>query len=262
MRLREYTEAIPKVLVEVGGQPILWHIMMGYGHYEYTDFVLALGYLGDRIKEYFLDYHGWRGRDLRLRLGSNQSPELLGTDGREWTITFVGTGLDTNTGGRIKRVRSYLRDNVFFATYGDGLSDLDLRRLEEFHRSHGRIATVTVVRPRLTFGVLDVNGEQQVTRFNEKPCLDGWINGGFFVFDNRVFDYLEDDSVLEREPMEKLAADGQLMAYKRPAPENESNFYVTPILTSWCDQVLDGHGNTVSGAGGLYPSELWGRAAL
>jgi len=214
MRLREYTEAIPKVLVEVGGRPILWHIIKYYAHFNYTDFVLALGYLGDRIKEYFLDYHGWKGRDLRLCLGSTHPPELIGADGEDWTITFAGTGLDTNTGGRIKRVRLYLRDDVFFVTYGDGVSDIDLRQLEEFHRSHGRIATVTVVRPRLTFGVLDVDGEQQVTRFNEKPRLDGWINGGFFVFDSRVFDYLEDDSVLEREPLERLAADRQLMAYQ------------------------------------------------
>src|SRR4030042_1935528 len=126
MRLREYTEAIPKVLVEVGGRPILWHIMKGYAHHSYTDFVLALGYLG----------------------------------------------------GRLKRVRSYLQDDVFFATYGDGVSDIDLRRLEEFHRSHGRIATVTIVKPRLTFRLFDVDGEQQVTRFTEKPALAGWITGG------------------------------------------------------------------------------------
>ena len=213
-RLREYTETIPKVLVEVGGRPILWHIMKGYAQYGCTEFVLALGYRGDRIREYFLDYHRWKGRDLRLRLGSNRPPELLGADREDWMITFVDTGPDTNTGGRIKRVRSQLQGDVFFATYGDGVSDLDLRRLEEFHRSHGRIATVTVVKPRLTFGVLDVDAEQRVTKFDEKPGLDGWINGGFFVFDERVFDYLEADSVLEHEPMERLAADGQLMAYQ------------------------------------------------
>ena len=213
-RLREYTETIPKVLVEVGARPILWHIMKGYAYYDYTEFVVALGYLGDRIKQYFLDYHRWKGHDLHLRLGSNGSPELLGADQEDWLLTFVDTGPDTNTGGRIRRVRSHLQDDVFFVTYGDGVSDLDLRRLEEFHRSHGRIATVTVVRPKLNFGVLEVDAERRVTQFNEKPCLDGWINGGFFVFDSRVFDYLEADSVLEREPMERLAADGQLMAYQ------------------------------------------------
>lgn len=213
MRLREYTEAIPKVLVEVGGRPILWHIMKCYAHYDLTDFVLALGYLGDRIKEFFLDYHGWRGRDLRLQLGAAGSTELLGGDGEDWTISFVGTGLDTNTGGRIKRVAPYLRDETFFATYGDGLSDIDLRSLLDFHRAHGRIATVTVVRPRLNFGVIDVDAGQCVTHFAEKPRLDAWINGGFFVFERRIFDYLDDNSELERDCMERLAADGQLMAY-------------------------------------------------
>ncbi len=212
-RLREYTEAIPKVLVEVGGRPILWHIMKGYAHSGFDDFVLALGYLGDRIKEYFLDYHGWRGGDFRLELGSPNPPELLG-DREEWSIVFADTGLETNTGGRLKKVQRYLRGGTFFATYGDGVSDVDHGRLLAFHRAHKRIATVTVVRPRLTFGVLQLDGDDRVTRFSEKPQLDSWINGGFFVFDERVFDYLNDNSVLEREPMERLAQDGQLMAYR------------------------------------------------
>ena len=213
-RLREYTEAIPKVLVEVGARPILWHIMKSYAAHGFDEFILALGYLGDRIKDYFIEQEGWRGRDVALRLGSGEPPELLQNGGDGWSITLADTGLDTNTGGRIKRVRRYLRDGVFFATYGDGVSDLDLRRLLEFHRSHRRVATVTVVRPRLTFGLLEVADDDRVTSFREKPQLDGWINGGFFVFDQRVFDYLEDNSVLEREPMERLAADGQLMAYR------------------------------------------------
>jgi len=214
MRLREYTEAIPKVLVEVGGRPILWHIMKGYAHHGFTDYVLALGYLGDRVKEFFLDYHSWRRRDLRLRLGEAGPPELLGENGEDWTITFAGTGLDTNTGGRIKRLEPYLTDDVFFATYGDGVSDIDLRGLLEFHRSHGRVATVTVVQPRLGFGVLDIDANQHVTRFDEKPRMDGWVNGGFFVFDRRVFDYLEDNSDLERECLVRLAEEGELMAYQ------------------------------------------------
>jgi glucose-1-phosphate cytidylyltransferase len=213
-RLREYTEAIPKVLVEVGARPILWHILKSYAAHGFTDFVLALGYLGDRIKEYFIEQEGWRGRGVRLRLGSGEPPELLENGGDGWSITLADTGLDTNTGGRIKRLRRHLRDGVFFATYGDGVSDMDLRRLLEFHRAHGRVATVTVVRPRLTFGLLDLADDDRVTSFREKPQLDGWINGGFFVFDGRIFDFLEDDSVLEREPMERLAADGQLMAYR------------------------------------------------
>ncbi len=212
-RLREYTEALPKVLVEVGGRPILWHIMRGYAHRGFNDFVLALGYLGDRVKEYFLDYHGWRGRDLWLRLGSQNPPEVVGQR-EDWSIIFADTGPETNTGGRLKRIQRYLREGTFFATYGDGLSDLDHQHLLEFHRSHGRIATVTVVRPRLTFGIVELDGGHRVARFSEKPQLDSWINGGFFVFDERVFEYLGEDSVLEREPLERLAADGELMAYR------------------------------------------------
>jgi glucose-1-phosphate cytidylyltransferase len=212
-RLREYTEAIPKVLVEVGGRPILWHIMKGYSHSGFDNFVLALGYLSDRVKEYFLDYHGWRGRDLHLKLGSKAAPELIGR-GEEWSIIFADTGAETNTGGRVKRLQSYLGSGTFFATYGDGVSDIDHRRLLEFHRSHGRIATVTVVRPRLNFGVVDVDADLKVRQFSEKPKLDSWINGGFFVFERGIFDYLSDDCVLEREPLQQLARDGQLMAYQ------------------------------------------------
>lgn len=213
-RLREYTEAIPKVLVEVGGRPILWHIMKLYAHQGFDDFVLALGYLGDRVKEYFLDEQGWRGRDLRLRLGSTRGLELLDTGADQWSITFADTGQETNTGGRLRRLRRHLRDEAFFATYGDGLADIDLGALLDFHRGHGRIATVTVVKPRLNFGLLDIEPDGPVTSFREKPRLDAWINGGFFVFDPRVFDYLDDDSILEREPMERLALEGQLMAYR------------------------------------------------
>jgi glucose-1-phosphate cytidylyltransferase len=213
-RLREYTEAIPKGLVEVGGRPILWHIMKGYAHCGFNNFVLALGYLGDRVREYFLDYDGGRERDLRQRPGSRQAPEMMGGGGEDWSIIFADTGVDTNTGGRLQRVRRYLQEGPFFATYGDGVADLDYRQLLAFHQAHKRIATVTVVRPRLNFGLVEVDGEHRVTRFREKPQLEGWINGGFFVFDQRVFDYLPDDSVLERDPMERLAADGQLMAYQ------------------------------------------------
>jgi glucose-1-phosphate cytidylyltransferase len=214
MRLREYAEAIPKGLVEVGGWPILWHIMKSYAHYGFKDFTLTLGYLGERIKEYFLNYNAWPGLDLRVRLGSNDPPEPLRQAPEDWTITFADTGLDTNTGGRIKRIEPYVGEDVFFVTYGDGLSDIDLAALLAFHRSHGRIATVTVVKPRLTFGLLDIDTDQRVTRFTEKPVLSGWINGGFFVFNRRVFDYLEEDDVLELEPMAKLAADGELMAFR------------------------------------------------
>jgi len=212
-RLREFTEAIPKVLVEVGGRPILWHIMKGYGASGYSDFILALGYLGERIKGYFIDFNSWRGQDVRIRLGSPESLEMVGHRLDDWTVTFVDTGQDTNTGGRLKRLESYVKGNTFFATYGDGVSNIDYDRLLEFHRNHGRIATVTVTRPHLNFGLVELDGADRVTAFKEKPEVDGWINGGFFVFDRRIFDYLDPNSVLEREPMEQLAKAGELMAY-------------------------------------------------
>jgi len=195
-RLRELTETVPKVLVEVGGRPILWHIMTTYVHQGFTDFVLALGYLGNEVEDYF------GGADAGLHRSADQS------------IRFIDTGPDTNTGGRILLAKDAIAGDTFFATYGDGLSDLDLGRLLAFHRAHGRAATVTVVRPQLQFGMVELDDEGGVVTFTEKPRLDGWVNGGFFVFDRRVFDYLDGDPVLEQEPLRHLAADGQLMAFR------------------------------------------------
>jgi glucose-1-phosphate cytidylyltransferase len=191
-RLREYTEVVPKVLVEVGDKPILWHVMQGYAHQGFADFVLALGYLGDQVRE-----------------------RMLAATGKEaWAVQFADTGEDTNTGARVLAVKDRVGSDVFFATYGDGVADIDLRQLLEFHRAHGRVATVSVVRPRLPFGLVQLDGNGQVSGFDEKPLLDSWINGGFFVFNRRVFDYLDGESVLERDPMARLAAEGQLMAYQ------------------------------------------------
>jgi glucose-1-phosphate cytidylyltransferase len=212
-RLREYTEAIPKVLVEVGGRPIVWHIMKGFAESGYRDFILALGYMGGKIKEHFLEADGWRGRDLRLRLGSQVQPELLGA-GDDWTVVMADTGADTNTGGRIKRLEHYIEGDIFFATYGDGVADIDHKRLLDYHRTHGKIATMTVIRPRTNFGLVEMDENCKVVSFREKPPMEAWINGGFFVFDRRVFGYLEQDSVLEREPLERLARDGELVAYR------------------------------------------------
>jgi glucose-1-phosphate cytidylyltransferase len=192
-RLRELTAAMPKVLVEVGGRPILWHIMKSYAHYGFKDFVLALGYMGASIADYVEEVNK---RELD-----------------EWSVAAVDTGLETNTGGRIARLRESIDGDLFFATYGDGLSDVDLVDLLAFHRRHGRIATVTVVRPRLTFGLVDIEDER-VSSFTEKPRVDAWINGGFFVFDRRIFDHLGEDSVLETGPLPQLAAAGELMAYR------------------------------------------------
>jgi glucose-1-phosphate cytidylyltransferase len=189
-RLRELTQAMPKVLVEIGGKPILWHIMKTYAHQGFSDFVLALGHLGDEVRRQFQD------------------------TGERWSVDAVDTGLDTQTGGRIARLADHVRGGSFFATYGDGVSDIDLNALLRFHHQHGRVATVTVVRPRLQFGLVEIGAQGEVRDFTEKPMFDGWINGGFFVFDRRVFDYLDPESILEREPMRRLAADGQLMAYR------------------------------------------------
>ena len=192
-RLREYTEGLPKVLVEVGGRPILWHIMKSYGWQGYTRFLLALGYRAEQVRDYFT------------------STGIADNEG--WSVDYSDTGADTNTGGRIHQLRGQLRE-PFFATYGDGLADLDLGRLLEFHRAHGRLATLTVVRPQLAFGLVDLDADDRVQTFREKPRLDHWINGGFFVFEPGVFEYLEPDSILEAEPMQRLAADGELVAYR------------------------------------------------
>lgn len=213
-RLRDLSETLPKVLVEVGARPIVWHIMKGYSESGFNDFVLALGYLGDKVKQHFLEAEGWRGRDLRLQVGSQSPPELLGDSGDNWNVVFADTGLDTNTGGRLLCAQKYVRGDTFFATYGDGVADVDHRALLDFHLSHGRIATMTVVRPRLTFGLVDLEDDGRVVRVREKPCLESWVNGGFFVLDRRVCEYLGPDSVLEREPLERLAADGELVAYR------------------------------------------------
>lgn len=192
-RLRELTAAIPKVLVEVGGKPILWHIMKGYAHHGFNDFVLALGYLGESVSKYVSD----------VNAGEH--------DG--WAVTAIDTGLETNTGGRVAMLRDVVEGEVFFATYGDGVSDVDLVKLLDFHKAHGRAATVTVVRPRLTFGLVALEADR-VQSFVEKPRMDGWINGGFFVFDRRVFDYIDQNSVLETETLPRLAEAGELMAYR------------------------------------------------
>lgn len=212
-RLAEETDVKPKPMVELGHRPILWHIMKHYGHHGFRDFYVALGYKGDVIKRYFVDYAQLDG-DLTIDLRSG------GLDHRErrqedWRVNLVDTGLETYTGGRIKRLQPFLSDGTFMATYGDGVSNIDLTALLRFHRSHGRLATLTAVRPPARFGSLVFQGDL-VSEFTEKPQIgEGWINGGFLVFEPGVFDYLENDrSSLEANAMEALAADGQLAAYR------------------------------------------------
>jgi glucose-1-phosphate cytidylyltransferase len=215
-RLREETEFRPKPMVEVGRRPILWHIMKIYARYGLCDFILCLGYKGHMIKEYFLNYEAMNN-DFTIALEHDGRIQYHGShDERGFNVTLADTGAETMTGGRVKRIERYVDDDTFMVTYGDGLADVDIARLLEFHRTHGKLATVTSVRPLSRFGVLDVTPDGYVKRFAEKPQAEGWINAGFFVFNRRVFDYLEgDDScVMEREPLERLAAEGQMVAYR------------------------------------------------
>lgn len=211
-RLSEETYAKPKPMVEIGGIPILVHIMRLYAHADLRDFVLALGYRGDSIKDYFVNYH-LRNSDVVVNLRTRET-SYLNPVVPDWTVQMIDTGLDTLTGGRLKRLEPLLAPGgTFMLTYGDGVADIELDRLLAFHRQHGRLATVTAVRPPGRFGTMRIDGDR-VGSFKEKPQAgEGWINGGFFVFEPGVFDYLTDDqTVLEQDPLERLSRDGQLMA--------------------------------------------------
>jgi glucose-1-phosphate cytidylyltransferase len=213
-RLREETEFRPKPMVDVGGRPILWHIMKLYAHYGFRDFVLCLGYRGNMIKEYFLNYEAMNN-DFTISLGRESSIAYEGDhEEQNFRITLADTGLDSMTGGRLKRAQKYVSGDCFMMSYGDGVSDVDIRRLLEFHKSHGKIATVTTFRPVSRFGILDISSSNQVQNFIEKPREDARASAGFFVFQREVFDYLDgDECVLEHGPLERLAAEGQLVAY-------------------------------------------------
>ena len=212
-RISEETEVKPKPMVEIGGKPILWHIMKHYSHYGFKDFAVALGYRGEYIKKYMVDYAALSGH---LTVDFRNGDVLSGyREVEDWTVQLVDTGHGTATGGRIKRLAPHLGNETFMLTWGDGVSNVDLDKLLEFHRSHGRLATVTAVRPPARFGKLDLDGNL-VARFSEKPQLEeGWINGAFFVLEPDVFEYIDgDDTQWEREPLERLARERQLMAYK------------------------------------------------
>jgi glucose-1-phosphate cytidylyltransferase len=213
-RLAEETVTRPKPMVEIGGHPILWHIMKLYAAQGFDRFVIALGYKGDHIKRYMVDYCAL-GSDLRVEMGRGEIARE-GRDGPEdWTVQLIDTGQKTQTGGRIKRLAPFLGGGTFLLTWGDGVANIDVKRLIDFHRSHGRLATVTAVRPPARFGRIELDGDR-VAEFSEKPQLgEGWINGAFFVLEPGVFDYIEGDHTqFERGPMENLARDGQLMAYR------------------------------------------------
>ncbi len=212
-RLSEETVEKPKPMVEIGGKPILWHIMMHYACYGFNDFAIALGYKAEVIKKYMVDYCSLNS-NLTVNLRSGQV-KMHGGNKPDWNVELIDTGLYTNTGGRIKRLIPYMGNETFMLTWGDGVSDLDLRDLLAFHRSHGKLATLTAVRPAARFGHLELDGDQ-IVEFSEKPqTREGWINGAFFVLEPGVYDYIAgDDTLWEKEPLERLAQDGQLMAYK------------------------------------------------
>jgi glucose-1-phosphate cytidylyltransferase len=212
-RLAEETTTRPKPMVEIGGKPILWHIMKLYGCYGYKEFLIACGYKGEMIKEYFHNYFIHNSDYIiDLRDGTRQ---IVKSNGDDWKVGVIDTGQETMTGGRILRLKEWTANDTFLATYGDGVGSVDIKSLVEFHKSHGKIATVTAVRPPARFGGLNIDGDQ-VIEFSEKPQAGGgWINGGFFVFEPGIFDYLLDDkTILERDPLERLAADLQLMAFR------------------------------------------------
>ena len=217
-RLREETEYRPKPMVPVGGWPILWHIMKIYAAQGHNSFVLCLGYKGEMIKDFFRNYL-WMTSDLTVRLDRKSPPEFHNRHGEEdWTVTLADTGENTMTAGRIKRIQKYLGDDEeFLLTYGDGVGDVDINEVIRFHRQHGKLVTLTAVRPPGRFGELGLTSGGAVTQFNEKPQAEGgWINGGFFVVSRKAFDYLTDadDMMFEQQPLQRIAADQQLMAYQ------------------------------------------------
>jgi glucose-1-phosphate cytidylyltransferase len=215
-RLREETEFRPKPMVDVGGRPILWHIMKTYAQCGLRDFVMCLGYRGNLIKEYFLNYEAMNN-DFTVSLGSKSRISYHGAhEEQDFSVTLADTGPTAMTGARLKRVERFVDGDTFMMTYGDGLSDINFNALLEFHRSHGKLATVTTVRPPSRFGLLDVDDQGCVVHFAEKPQIDSWASAGFFVFDRRVFEYLDssDECILEGDPMTRLADDKQLVAYQ------------------------------------------------
>jgi glucose-1-phosphate cytidylyltransferase len=214
-RLREETEFRPKPMVDVGGRPILWHIMKIYAHYGFADFVLCLGYRGNSIKEYFLSYEAMNN-DFTICLGDKTRIHYHSKhEEQDYNVTLADTGADTMTGGRVKRVARYLDGDTFMVTYGDGLADVNIRSLLDYHRRHGRLATITAVQPMSRYGMLDVHDDGTVHRFLEKPQSESWVNAGYFVFQRDILNYItDDDTILEREPLERLAGEGHLMTYR------------------------------------------------
>ncbi len=219
-RISEESHLKPKPMIEIGERPILWHIMKLYSHYQFNDFIICLGYKGHMIKEYFANYF-LHGSDVTFDLANNSTSTHFSAEVEPWKVTLANTGLDTMTGGRIKRIKKYVGNETFMFTYGDGVADINIEELVAFHKSHGKLATVTAVQPSGRYGVLGLNEDASVLEFIEKPkTLDAWVNGGFFVLEPEIFEYLEGDQTsFEGHPLTELAAAGQIMAY------NHSGFW-------------------------------------
>jgi glucose-1-phosphate cytidylyltransferase len=213
-RMREETEFRPKPMVEVGGRPVLWHIMKVLGQQGITDFIICAGYKSEYIKNYFYNY-GASNLDFTVRLGDQSSTVFHGSHEEfDWTVTVAETGESTMTGGRIKMIEKYVDGETFLATYGDGIADIDLTALTTFHKNHGKTATMTVTQPTSRFGVVDIGESGLVSKFREKPKVNDWINMGYFVFEPQIFSYLSVDSVLEEEPLRRLSSQSEIGAYK------------------------------------------------
>jgi glucose-1-phosphate cytidylyltransferase len=214
-RISEESHIKPKPMIEIGGRPILWHVMKIYSYYGYNEFIICLGYKGYYIKEYF-EHYFLHESDITFNFGVNCNKVIHNHSAEPWKVTLVDTGLETMTGGRVKKIRKYVGDEPFMLTYGDGVADVNIAELVAYHETKRKLVTVTAVQPLGRFGSLDLSEENEVRGFQEKPKGDGaWVNGGFFVLQPQIFDYISDDStVLEQEPLEKVASNGELVAFK------------------------------------------------
>ncbi|MCK4669763.1 MAG: glucose-1-phosphate cytidylyltransferase [Nanoarchaeota archaeon] len=214
-RIREHTESIPKALIEIGDKPIIWHIMKIYASYGYNDFILCLGYKGHLIKEYFLNYNSLKNSDFTLNFGSEaENIKVHNNNMEKWNITFVETGLKSNKAERLKKVREHITEDEFFLAYGDDLSDVNINELLYQHRNTGNIITLTAIKPISQFGVFEIDNDNKITQFKEKPRMKDWINGGFFVMNRKVFDYIKEGYDLERETFEELVRDKKIGVFK------------------------------------------------
>jgi glucose-1-phosphate cytidylyltransferase len=213
-RLREETEFKPKPMVEIGGIPIIWHIMKNLSQYGINEFVICLGYKGHLIKEYFLNFENWNN-DIQVKLGEFKDIEILRKFSKDsWKISLIDTGLESNTALRLKKIEKFIGHERFLVTYGDGLSDVDINKLIEFHKSHSKLATITAVQPVSRFGSIRLSKNHLITEFKEKQKIEDWVNGGFFIFEPEVFNYLKLDEPLEQGPINKLVKDKEIYAYK------------------------------------------------